>query len=65
MLQHVRRIGSAMKIALICFVISFALFVGISTPTPQKQSFDLKSATLISIGFGASFGLVHNGKKII
>jgi hypothetical protein len=65
MVQYIKKIGAVMKAAFVCTVLSFILVFSIlRLPIEEgRQEFNFKSATVISVGLGASFRMVQSKRK--
>ena len=65
MMQYIKKIGAVMKATFVCIVLSFVLlFCILRLPVEaERQDFNFKSATVISVGLGASFRMVQSNRK--
>ena len=65
MVRCIKKIGAVMKAAFVCTVLSLILvFCILRLPIEdERQEFNFKSATVISVGLGASFRMVQSNIK--
>ena len=67
MKPHVNILKAILKVVFICSAISLIILISsLNQPLPiGPQDFELRSATVISLGFGASLGMLkQSGKKV-
>jgi cell division septal protein FtsQ len=65
MKYHFKRIIMLMKALLLCIVLSSSIILWVISPQAQsgKQSLDMKSSLLVSLGFGTALCLCINSRK--
>jgi cell division septal protein FtsQ len=65
MKYHFKRIIMLMKALFLCILFSVSLILWITSPQARsgKQSLDMKSSVLVSLGFGTALCLCINSRK--
>lgn len=62
---HFRKIGRIMKTAFICLGLTISLVLGVfnQQPPERNQNLDVKTSSVISLGFGTVLCIVTNSSK--